>query len=403
MRHRWILLALILAGASERCGSSSSDQAREPGAAASKAPASADGTIRLTSEQVRASGLRSTEAVERTITPVVVAVGRVKARAGGEAQVSSPFPGRLIAPVPLPHMGEVVMKGQRMAEVEQQFVASERLQVAATASELQTSLDQAQRDVELKRTEWTRAQQLYDGGAIPQKQLQVAEFDLRQAEAKLEGVRRSKAQYDDAASTTNSGPRRAPIDAPIAGTIISADATSGEHVDPTKTLWTIADLRTVWVEAAVHEPDLVRIAAAKDAQIVIPGTPTSFLGTLVAIGSLVDPQNRTAPVVFSIDNRQALLRLEMFIDVRIPAGPPVRALVIPSSAVLSEGGASSVYVEISPGVYRRQVVTLGDRPGDVIAVIGGLKTGEKVVSVGTQVLRSESLKSEIPAEGDDKH
>jgi multidrug efflux pump subunit AcrA (membrane-fusion protein) len=54
-------------------------------------------------------------------------------------------------------------------------------------------------------------------------------------------------------------------------------------------------------------------------------------------------------------------------------------------------------------MYRRQVVTLGDRQDDTIAVTGGLKTGEKVVSVGAQVLRSESLKGEIPADADDKH
>jgi membrane fusion protein, heavy metal efflux system len=382
--------------------SCSSEHDRDQETAGSKTAASGEGVVHLSADQVRASGIRSTEVLQRDVAPTITAIGRVKARAGGMAEVSSPFPGRLVGGN-LPKIGDQVSQGQRIAEVEQQFTAPDQLQVSATAIQLQTAFEQAQQELTLKRAELNRAQQLYDGGAIPQKQLQTAQFDLAQAETKLEGARRAKQQYDAAMSTSSSASRRRPILAPISGTIVSATATLGEQIDPSKNLLTIADLRTVWVEAAVHEQDLPRIHAARAAEIVIPGsTAPALAGRLVTIGSLIDSQNRTAPVIFSVDNRASLLRIDMFVEAHIPTGPASTVLIVPASAVLAEGAASSVYVESGSGVYVRKAVGLGDRSGEAIVVTSGLEKGEKVVTVGAGAVRSESMKSEIPADADDK-
>ena len=265
------------------CGSERKPD-HEAAAATPATPAS--GAIHLSPDQVGASGLRSTEAVEGPVAPSIAVIGRVKARAGGEADVFSPFPGRLVGDS-LPRIGDTVTKGQRIAEIEQQFTAADKLQVSTTAIELHTSFEQAQQHLQLKRTELDRAQQLYEGGAIPQKQLQTADFDVKQAEAKLEGARRANEQYQAAVSTANAEPRRAPIPAPISGTVIVADATLGQQVEPSKNLFTIADLRAVWVEAAVPERDLASIRAAREAEIAIPGSPGSLTGKLVTIGNLV--------------------------------------------------------------------------------------------------------------------
>ena len=399
MKHRGMFFILILTSVLPACHSGQSANAN---AAETKAVTSPERTITLTPGQVRASGLQSAEVVEREGASSVVVMGRVKARAGGEATVFAPFPGRLSGGTRMPQVGDYVSKGRQIADLEQQFMASEQLQVATTAIGLQVSVEQAQQEVELKRVELNRAQQLYEGGAISQKQLQTAEFELKQANTKLEGARRSKQQYDAAASAADSTPRRAPIVAPISGVVIAANSAMGQQVDPSQALLTIADLSTVWVEAAVHERDLPRISAARHAEITIPGNTPSFPGQLVTVGHLVDTQNRTVSVIFSVDNGRGALKLEMFVEARIPTGPSARMLVIPSSAVISEGGASVVYVEGKPGIFQRRVVSLGEGAGNSIVVISGLAKGEKVVTVGAQMLRSESLKSEIPVEKEEK-
>jgi cobalt-zinc-cadmium efflux system membrane fusion protein len=397
MKRRQLFLICLTVALMPACSSE-----RDQGSSGTKTVAAADGTVRLSADQVRASGLRSAEVVEREVAPTVVALGRVKARAGGLAEVYSPFPGRLVGGSP-PRIGDSVRQGQRIAEVEQQFAAGDQIQMSTTAIQAGTTFEQAQQELALKRAELTRAQQLYDGGAIPQKQLQVAQFDVAQAETRLEGARRAVQQYDAAISTSDSSPRRRTIVAPISGTVLASTGTLGQQIDPSKNLLTIADLRTVWVEAAVHEQDLPRIGAARTAEIAIPGSAaTALTGTLITIGSLIDPQNRTAPVIFSVDNRASALRIDMFVEAHIPAGPRSTVLIIPASAVLAEGTASSVYVESQPGVYLRKAIGLGDRSGDEFVVVSGLKKGDKVVTVGAGALRSESMKSDIPAEADDK-
>jgi membrane fusion protein, heavy metal efflux system len=362
-----------------------------------------DGTIRLQPEDVKANGFQSAEVVESRIAPVLIVPAHVRTRSGGEVEVFSPFPGRLIGESALPRIGNTLARGQHIADVEQQFAASEKLQLTTTAIELQTSIEQAQQELDLKRIELSRAQELYDGGAIPLKQLQTAQFELKQAESKLEGARRSKEQYDAAQSNANTQVRRAPITAPISGTVVAADATLGQQVDPAKSLLAIADLTTVWVEAAVHERDLPKLRAVREAEIAIPGSegPT-FVGRLVTIGNIVDPENRTVSVIFSVANRGAALKIAMFVEARIPIGTLAPALVIPASALLSEQDAYAVYVETAPGTYERRTVAIGQRKDDIVVVTSGLQKGEKVVSVGAQTLRSESLKSQIPVEEEEK-
>jgi len=391
-----ILLAVVLTS----CQSDAERDREKAQQVSSKAAVSPDGSIHLKPEQIQINGIQVTEVAESDVTPSIIATGRVKPRAGGEAQVFSPFAGRLIAdPARLPHPGDFVRQGQLVAEVEQQFMASERLQFNAATIQLQASIEQAQQEVDLRRTEVNRAQQLFDGGAIPLKQLQSAQFDLKSAESKLEGARKTKQEYESAQSQANAAPRKAPIVAPISGTVITVDVAAGQQVDPAKSLLTIVDMATVWVEAAVHEKDLASARNAKTADISTPDAAGKrFIGKTVTIGNVVDPENRTVPVAFAVSNPDGIFKIGMFVQVRIPTGGRVQALLIPAAAVLSGQGASSVFVETEPGAYRRKVVTLGERVGDSVVVIDGLIKGEKVVSTGGQTLHSESLKSEIPVE-----
>jgi len=371
------------------------EQRREVQAKSSVAP---DGSIHLTSGQVRTNNIQTSAAVEEDVAPGISVPGRVKPRAGGESGIFAPFAGRLVADAAqVPRPGSEVREGQLLGEVEQIFPASERLQIRATSIQLQTGIDQARQEVDLSQKELDRARQLYEGGAIPLKQLQTAEFNVRQAQSKLEGTERSKAEYD-AAAVQQSEQRRTAIRAPIAGTVVSVDLVGGQQVDPAKSLLTIVDTSTLWIELAVPESNLPQIRRTASAEISAPSNPGRiYTGRLVNVGATVDPQNRTVPVIFSVANGDKSLRLDMYVEGRIATGPPQKTTIVPASAVVSEQGISSVFVETEPGVFRRRIITAGARQGGNIVILSGLKPGEKVVSLGAQALNSETLKSLIPA------
>jgi cobalt-zinc-cadmium efflux system membrane fusion protein len=372
------------------------EQRRQVQAKSSVVP---DGSIHLTSEQIRINNIQTAVAVERQIATTIAAPGRIKAPSGAESQVFAPFSGRIIAAAAqVPRLGEEVREGQLLAEVEQIFAASERVQFKAASLQLQTDIDHARQELELRQKELDRARQLYDGGAIALKELQAAEFAVDQARTKLAGAERAKAEYDQTV-TQQSEQRRTPIRAPIAGTVTATDLVAGRQVDPSKSVMTIVNTATVWAELAVPESALAAARQAMSAGIVVPSNPNRiYNGRIANVGVTVDPQNRTVPFMFAISNSDRSLKLEMFVEGRISVGPVQQTVVVPVSAVLLEQGISSVFVEMEAGTYRRRVVATGPRYGPNISILSGLAPNEKVVSAGAQSLNSETLKNLIPSD-----
>ena len=396
---RRCIFALVFCIAVTACESEAEREREQRRQVQTKSAAAPDGSIHLTAEQVRTNNIQTVPAAEESIAPTISALGRIKPRAGAESQVFPPFAGKIItAGTEVLRLGGEVREGQLLAEVEQIFAAFERVQFKTASLQLQTDIDQARQEVDLRQKEFDRSRQLYDGGAIPLKELQTAEANVKQAQTKLGGAERAKAEYDETASQQTEQ-RRTPIRSPIAGTVTALDLVSGQQVDPSKSLVTIVDTSTVWAELAVHESDLAQIRRAAAAGIVVPSDANrTHTGRLVTEGIAVDPLNRTVPVTFAIRNPDRRLKLEMAIEGRIPAGPARKRILVPASAVLSEQGITSVFVETGPGVFQRRVVVPGQRAGGNIAIVSGLQRDEKVVSGGAQSLNSEALKSLIPVD-----
>jgi cobalt-zinc-cadmium efflux system membrane fusion protein len=393
------ILALVLSVGLTACESDAERERERRRQVQVKSIAAPDGSIHLTAEQIRTNNIQTAPAVEQNIAPTIAVVGRIKPRAGAESRVFAPFAGRImVTAAQVPRLGGDVREGQLLGEVEQIFAASERVQFKAASLQLQTDIDQARQEVDLRQKEFDRARQLYDGGAIPLKELQAAESNLKQAQTKLDGSQRAKAEYDQTGAQ-QSEQRRTAIRAPISGTVVAMDLVGGQQVDPSKSLMTIVDTGTVWAELAVHESDLAQIRRAAAAGIAVPSDPARLhTARLENVGIAVDPQNRTVPVTFAVPNSDRSLKLEMAVEGRIPTGPTQKMIVVPSSAVLSEQGVTSVFVETAPGVFQRRVVNTGQRKGENIAIVSGLQANERVVSVGAQSLNSEALKSLIPVD-----
>ena len=105
-----------------------SDDKPKPAAESQPSPAS-PGEVRLTPEQIKINQIQVAPVTEAAISPAVSAIGRVRPRSGGEAEVFPPFAGRLLTDKPLPKPGDFVKKGDVIGEVEQhadQLVHQER-------------------------------------------------------------------------------------------------------------------------------------------------------------------------------------------------------------------------------------------------------------------------------------
>lgn len=395
-----VLLAFAFAGCRGKGEKGERDEAAKEGGKQTSAKVSADGSIQLSAQQAQANGIQTATPREELLAPAINVVGRVQAQPGRESEVFSPFAGRLIAAGSgPPGTGTAVKQGQVLAELEQLLTAPERTQYASQVTQLDAAATQAQQEVDLRRVELDRAKQLYDGGAIPLKQVQTAEFNLRQAESRFQSALTAAAEFRSLLSAQGSGPRRVSIVAPISGTVVTSDLTPGMQVDPAKSLMKIVDLSTVWVEAAVPEAQLGVTRQSGRAEVTTPAAPGRiYQAALVTVGPAVDLASRTAAVIYRVTNSDSALKLDMTAEVRIPTGPRTPVLLVPASAVLYGAGQAMLFVERAPGSYQRRTITTGETRGPDVVVRSGLNPGEKVVSAGAEALRSELLKGTISTE-----
>jgi cobalt-zinc-cadmium efflux system membrane fusion protein len=111
-------------------------------------------------------------------------------------------------------------------------------------------------------------------------------------------------------------------------------------------------------------------------------------GRVMRIADTVDPQTRTIKVRAEMENLQQRFRPEMFGSIRHTEG--TRSLpVIPVGAIVQGEGHSSVFVEESPGRFRQTEVTLDQRTGDLVAIVRGVKTGDRIVVDGAMLLKAQ--------------
>jgi RND family efflux transporter MFP subunit len=129
----------------------------------------------------------------------------------------------------------------------------------------------------------------------------------------------------------------------------------------------------------------------------------SFPGQVSYIQPEVDPMSRTLKVRVELENPGMLLKPEMFADVEFRVGAAAR-LSVPVEAVLDSGRMKTVFVDLGDGRFEPRHVQTGERFGDRIEILVGLKAGERVVTSGNFLIDSESqLKAAASGMGGRQH
>jgi len=177
---------------------------------------------------------------------------------------------------------------------------------------------------------------------------------------------------------------------PAGGVVMEKQAVKGMHVTAGQTLYKIADLSVVWVEADVYEHELPLVRIGQRATIMLDAYPDEpFAGRVIYIYPTVDTQTRTAKARYEFANRGGRLKPGMFATVEMETGGGT-GLVVPTDAVLDSGLEQIVFVAQGDGRFEPRKVKAGRRLGDTIHIVQGLKEGESVATGATFFLDSES-------------
>jgi membrane fusion protein, heavy metal efflux system len=191
-----------------------------------------------------------------------------------------------------------------------------------------------------------------------------------------------------------------PIAAPFDGTIIRKTATAvrSQKAELNDVLFVLADLRTVWVTANVSEVNVAQLPKIKDGTFSLsakayPGR--EFSARLLSVGSTVDAQTRTVPVLAEAENADGLFKLGMFVQIHLDSSATESVLTIPAGAVVEIDGQNYVFIPVNKEsdehIFSPRPVEIGRSTKDRVVLKAGLAQGEKVVSAGSFMLKSELI------------
>jgi len=268
-------------------------------------------------------------------------------------------------------LGDTVQKGQLLLTVRSDDVSggysNYRMAVA---------------DEILARTQYERSKDLYDHGAIALNDLQVSQDTEDKAKIAVETL-------GEHLRLLGNDPDKpvfmVDIFAPVSGVITDQQVTNAAAVQAfnTPSPFTISDLSSVWVVCDVYENDLANVRLGDAADITLNAYPDrKFKGTVSNIGSILDPNIRTAKVRMEVQN-PGNMRLGMFVRATFRGQTTEMHTIVPASAILHMHDRDFVYVPAPERKFRRVEVVGGDLLPDNVKlqeVKSGLEPGQQVVT-----------------------
>ena len=341
--------------------------------------------IVLSEADIQAAGIRIAPANLQAVGDRIAVPATVQADEGRLAHVAPKVSGRILKAEA--RLGDAVRQGQTLATLD-----------SIEVGEAQAAYIEARTHLDLAVSSHERARALFDEQIIPQKDWLQAQADLEKARVaeraaagrlRLLGVAQPGAQGEISSVYS--------VRAPFSGTVIEVrNAVQGELAKPEESLFTVADLTHVWVQASLPESDLGRIHVGSPAEIEVAAYPGErFAGRVTYLSNTLDKETRTVHARIEVANHKGRLRMQMFATAHIDAGAGgAEAVVIPNDAVVLMDGKPSVFVEEEQGFEPRSV-EVGQSMTRGTVIRSGVDPGERVVVAGAYALKARALKSKM--------
>lgn len=264
-------------------------------------------------------------------------------------------------------LGDKVEKGQVLAVIKSADVAGNY-----------ADLSGAEADINIAKREMENAHALYNNGIASEK-------DYTEA---LQNYRKALAAKNKIQSFLNGNGDTEPggtyiITAPISGYVVEKNINNGAFIRPdnAESLFTISDLKDVWVWANVFEADISKVRPGINVEVTTLAYPGKiFYGKIDKTSEVLDPSNKTMRVLIRLKNPDLLLKPEMFAEVLVTNTESQTSLCVPTKSLISQSGKDYVVVYANNNNMRVSAVNIMKTVGDKTYLYSGVRAGEKVIT-----------------------
>lgn len=329
-----------------------------------------EGTIRLTADQVRTFGVTFGTVERRPIERSIRAVGRVDFDETRMAYVAPKF-GGFVERLYVDFEGKPVSRGQPLLEIysPELVSAQEELLLARRLDEKIGS---------------SGVEGVAEGGTDL----------LESARRRLRYWDISKAQIDRILATGEVR-KTLTLHSPVSGIVMEKNVFEGQAVKPGESLYMIADLSRVWIEAELFETDAALVHEGMEASISIAALPgRTFGGRVEYVYPTLEEKTRSMKARIALPNPGGTLKPGMYATVRLERELG-EVLAVPRSAVLNTGEKPIAFVDVGGGRLMPHDLALGVAGEEHVEVLEGLEPGQRVVTSAQFLLDSESNLAEV--------
>jgi cobalt-zinc-cadmium efflux system membrane fusion protein len=266
-------------------------------------------------------------------------------------------------------LGDKVQAGQVLAILKSADVAGNY-----------ADLSSANSDIIITKRQMDNTEALYKNGIASEKEYTEAKQNYEKAlsaKGKIQSIINiNGGNGSNAGGTYN-------LISPISGYIVEKKVNTGNFIraDMGDNLFTISDLKNVWVNANVFEADIPKVKEGFAVQVTTLAYPNKIqIGTIDKMSQVLDPTNKTLRVRIKLENPDLLLRPQMFARVIVSNKENLKAICIPTKALISLNGKSFVVTYKSNSEMKIAEVNILKNGDNRTYLIDGVVPGEKIIT-----------------------
>jgi len=266
-------------------------------------------------------------------------------------------------------LGDYVHKGQVLAVIKSSEMAG-----------ISNDLVNAETNLRVAKKNMDATQDMFKSGLASQKEVLAAEATHEQAASELNRVKR--VLHINGGNTNGEYIVRSPIN----GFVVEKLATNNMSIrsDNNTNLFTISDLKNVWIIANVYESNISMVHLNDEVEVSTLSYPDKvFKGKVDKIMNVLDPTNKVMKVRIVLPNPGYVLKPEMFANVKVTNEGNRQAMCVSSSAVVFDHSQNYVLVYHSNADIKIVPVQVINTVDNRSYITGDVKVGDKLVASQT--------------------
>ncbi|WP_394822586.1 efflux RND transporter periplasmic adaptor subunit [Pendulispora albinea] len=342
-------------------------------------------TVKLEVESLKRLGVRVEPAGAGAHSSTLRVPGTLDYNYDHYAEIGVPLEGR-VATVSV-RAGDPVKKGKVLGTVVIPSIASAQAEFLSAQAAATAAAKNRTREAELLQRQLTTARE----AEVARSEADQAQANLAAAEARLHALRVGVPQNENVVATAGTLALTSPID----GVVVSRKVNLGAFIQPADKAFIVADLSELWATLDVHESDVSYLKMGAEVELQIDAHPGQvFKGKITLLDPQVGGLTRAVRARVSVPNPDGQLKPGLFLraQIKLPADTAAGRMLVAGGAVQPLGEEDVVFVEREPGTFEIRPVKVGRRTIDLVEVLEGVTSGERIAVEGAFLLRGEASK-----------